>query len=223
MGYYYGVDTDLFRPADQETRARLRRRLDLPPDRFLVLLASRVSHEKDPETALRAVALARAQGLDAVLLNLGGGYQEFIALAQALGIIDHEHWVFSRPAMHPMIDLANYFRSADVLVQGSLAEGFGLSPLEALACDTPVVATNIDGMAAHLGPYARLTPRRDAGAMAQAILDIASNPFAARADAGRGREYVRAHWSRTRAFSELQRSLAAAAGLDLSTPVEEAA
>ncbi|HEU4691055.1 MAG TPA: hypothetical protein VFS23_21955, partial [Vicinamibacterales bacterium] len=39
MGYYYGVDTDLFRPADEETRARLRRRLDLPRDRFLVLLA----------------------------------------------------------------------------------------------------------------------------------------------------------------------------------------
>ena len=223
MGYYYGVDIDLFRPADEETRARIRRRLNLPRDRFLVILASRVSHEKDPETVLRAVAMARTQGLDAVLLNLGGGYQDFIALARAIGITDYQDWVHGRPAAHPMFDLADYFRAADVLVQGSLAEGFGLSPLEALACETPVVATNIDGMAAHLGPYARLTPRRDAHAMAQAILEAAVNPSAARACARRGRDYVRTHWNRTRAFSELQRSLASAAGIDLPAPVEEAA
>lgn len=223
MGYYYGVDTDLFRPADEETRARIRRRLNLPPDRFLVVLASRVSHEKDPETVLRAVMLARASGLDAVLLNLGGGYQDFVRLAKSIGITDHDDWVLGRPAAHPMFDLADHFRTADVVVQGSLAEGFGLSPLEALACDTPVVATNIDGMAAHLGPFARLTPRRDATAMAQAILEVASNPLAARTDARRGREYVRTHWNRARAFSELQRSLASVAGVELSPPAEQAA
>jgi hypothetical protein len=222
MGYYYGVDTELFRPADDETRAQLRRRLDLPIDRFLVILASRVSHEKDPETVLRAVASARSRGLDAVVLNLGGGYQEFVALARALGIADYERWVLGRPAVHPMRELADYFRSADVLVQGSLAEGFGLSPLEALACDTPVVATNVDGMAAHLGPYARLTPRRDADAMARAILEVASNPAVARAGSRRGGDYVRLHWSRARAFSELRRSLASAAGVDLSRRAEAA-
>jgi len=223
MGFYYGVDTELFRPADEEIRVRLRRRRALPENQFLIVLASRMSHEKDPETVIEAVACARAQGLDAVLLNLGGGCEEFLALARYLDVPHHERWVLGQPAAHPMRELADYFRSADLLVQGSLAEGFGLSPLEALACETPVVATDVGGMAAHLGPYARLTPRRDAIAMADAILAVASNPRAARAQAKRGREYVRQHWSRTTAFEALERSLWSASGLTRTVHAEEAA
>jgi hypothetical protein len=223
MGYYYGVDTDFFRPADESLRVRLRQQLNLPVASFLIVLASRVSHEKDPETVLRAAASARAHGLDVVLLNLGGGFDEFLRLARSLSIPDHEHWVMGRPAAHPMRDLADYYRAADLLVQGSLAEGFGLSPLEALACETPVVATNVGGMAAHLGAYARLTPRRDSEAMARAILDVAADTAAARLDARRGREYVCLHWSRARAFSELQRVLREAAGKQVLASAEAAA
>jgi glycosyltransferase involved in cell wall biosynthesis len=210
-GYYYGVDVDRFRPVSEEERRRLRARLRLPRHKFLIVLASRISHEKDPETVLQAVALARTRGLDAVLLNLGGGYQEFLALAGSLGIADADSWVLARPAVHPMQELADYFRAADVLVQGSLEEGLGLSPLEALACETPVVATAVGGMAAHLGPYAALTPRRDAEAMARAILEVDADPCLARIKARHGREYVRWFWSRERAFRELRRSLFATA------------
>ena len=163
QGRYYGVDTALFRPASAGERVELRRRLELPRDRFLVLLSSRISHEKDPETVLRAAAMVRARGVDAAVLNLGGGHREFLALAHGLGLESPAEWVLARPAVHPMEGLADYYRAADVLAQGSLEEGLGLSPLEALACETPVVATAIGGMAAHLGPYAALTPRRDAG------------------------------------------------------------
>src|SRR5512138_315796 len=210
-GYYYGVDTQVFRPADAAERAALRQRLALPADKFLIVLASRISHEKDPETVIEAVARARANGLDAVLLNLGGGYQEFLDLAASMHISDARDWVLGRPAAHPMHELADYYRTADALVQGSLAEGLGLSPLEALACETPVVATAVGGMAAHLGPYAMLTPRRDGDAMARALLAIAADPVGARRQAGRGREYVCREWSRDEAFKALHRSLMRAA------------
>ena len=208
QGRYYGVDTALFRPASPGERLELRRRLDLPRDRFVVLLSSRISHEKDPETVLRAVATVRARGVDAVVLNLGGGHREFLALAHALGLESPPEWVLARPAVHPMEGLADYYRAADVLAQGSLAEGLGLSPLEALACETPVVATAIGGMAEHLGSFAALTPRRDAAAMAGALLAIAANPSRARALAARGREYVQRHWTRAAAFGELRAVLA---------------
>jgi glycosyltransferase involved in cell wall biosynthesis len=210
-GYYYGVDVATFHPASASERTALRRQLDLPSDAFLIILASRISHEKDPETVLQAVAAARARGLNAVLLNLGGGYERFIELARSMGIPDSEQWVLGRPAVHPMTELADYMRAADALVQGSLEEGLGLSPLEALACEVPVVATAVGGMAAHLGEYATLTPRRDAGAMTQALIDIAANPGAAREQAHRGRKYVLREWSRTKAFHELYRTLAGAA------------
>jgi len=221
MGRYYGVDVDLFRPATGAERATLRERLDLPRDAFLIVLSSRISHEKDPETVLQAVAFARARGLNAVLLNLGGGYREFQALAADLGVPDAAEWVLGRPAAHPMKELADYYRAADALIQGSLEEGLGFSPLEALACEVPTVASAVGGLAAHLGDVATLTPRRDALAMASAILQVASNPGAARAQARRGREYVVRDWNRARAFAELRQVLADAAG-QLPVPAPQA-
>ena len=208
QGRYYGVDTTLFRPASPSERLELRQGLDLPRDRFVVLLSSRISHEKDPETVLRAVAMVRARGVEAVVLNLGGGHREFVALAHSLGLESPPEWVLARPAVHPLDGLADYYRAADVLAQGSLEEGLGLSPLEALACETPVVATAVGGMAAHLSPYAALTPRRDAAAMAEALLAVAADPERARSRASRGRDYVQRQWTRSAAFGELRAVLA---------------
>ena len=221
-GYYYGVDVETFRPAGVQERVAIRRRLDLPVNAFLIILASRVSHEKDPETVLQAVAAARARGLNAVLLNLSGGYEQFLTLAHSLGLNDSESWVLARPAVHPMTELADYMRAADALVQGSLEEGLGLSPLEALACEVPVVATNVGGMAAHLGNYAMLTPRRDVKAMADALVTIAARADAAQEQAQRGRDYVCREWSRTKAFSELRHSLVGAS-LGVETHTRERA
>jgi glycosyltransferase involved in cell wall biosynthesis len=203
--FYYGVDTSLFRPADGEERAALRERLELPAGRFLVLSASRVSHEKDPETVLRACAMARGRGVDLALLNLGGGHADFLRLASDLGIHPSEGWVAALPAVHPMRDLADYVRAADLLAQASLAEGLGLAPLEALACGTPVVATAVGGMALALDGYARLTPRRDPAAMSEEILWVTAHTEEARAQARRGRAHVVEAWDRERAFGGLAR------------------
>jgi len=204
VGLYYGVDVDLFRSASEAERLSLRRRLDLPVDRFIILLSSRISHEKDPETVLRATALARSRGVDAVLINLGGGYREFLDLARELSLADADGWVLGRPAVHPMRELADYFRAADAAALASLAEGAAYSTLEALACGTPLVATAVGGMAVQLDGFARLTPRRDAEAMANEFLWIAAHPAEARAQALRGREHVCRTWSRRQAFADLR-------------------
>lgn len=211
---YYGVDTTHFCPADPEVRAALRRRHKLPQDAFLILLASRVSHEKDPETALAATHLVRQSGVDAVILNLGGGYRDFLDLASRMGLPNPTAWVIGRPAAHPMGELADYFRAADLLVQSSLEEGLGLSPLEALACGTPVVATAVGGMAVQLAGRADLVPRRDAEAMAIAIRTAAADPAAARSKAIRARlDYVVPVWDRAKVFQDLTQTLRMAASV----------
>ena len=106
-----------------------------------------------------------------------------------------------------MKELADYFRAADAVAQASLAEGLGLSLLEALSCGTPVVATAVGGMAVQLRGFARLTPRRDAEAMAKELLWIDAHSQEARAQALRGREYVCREWTRQKAFSDLARIL----------------
>src|SRR5713226_8826526 len=84
IGLYYGVDTRLFRPATYSERADIRQRLKLPSDKFIILFSSRISHEKDPETVLSATGIARERGLDALVLNIGGGWREFLGLAESL-------------------------------------------------------------------------------------------------------------------------------------------
>jgi glycosyltransferase involved in cell wall biosynthesis len=220
IGLYYGVDTDFFRPATADERRDLRRRRDLPADAFLIFLSSRISHEKDPETVLQATHLARQRGLNAVLLNLGGGYKDFLDLAARMGLPDPSAWVIGRPAAHPMTEVADYFRAADVMALASLAEGAAYSTLEALACATPVVATAVGGMAVQLAGHARLTPRRDPEAMAEQFLWIADHPDEARAQAFRAREtYVVPEWNRVKAFDDLEAVLRRVAGTGCPGPV----
>jgi glycosyltransferase involved in cell wall biosynthesis len=206
-GYYCGIDTSLFKPVSLEQRACLRERLQFPPGKFVILFPSRISHEKDPETVLKAAATARERGLDAVVMNLGGGFEDFIACARRLGLRGCEEWVIGRPAVHPMKNLCEYMQAADVAVQASLAEGGGMSPLEALACGTPVVATRVGGMALTLPGIAQLTPPGDAAAMAEAFEWVSRNTDAARRQALLGREYVEATWSRDRAFKSIETAL----------------
>jgi D-inositol-3-phosphate glycosyltransferase len=204
VGLYYGVDVDAFRPADEAERTELRRRRDLPLDKFVIFLSSRISHEKDPETVLGARVIARRRGLDAIVVNLGGGYHDFLALARTLRLADANEWVVGRPAAHPVTEVPDYFRAADVMALASLAEGAAFSTLEALAAGTPVVATAVGGMAVQLDGYARLTPRQDADAMAEQFLWIAANRVEARAQALRGREYVIREWRSEKAFADLR-------------------
>ncbi len=211
VGLYYGVDTNFFRPADAAEKQRLRAKLGLPENKFLIVLSSRISHEKDPETALKAAAKARAAGLDVAMLNLGGGFQDFLKLSKQLGIADAEKWVLGRQAVHPMRDLADYFRASDCMVLASLAEGAAFSTLEGLSCELPVIATDIGGMAVQLRGVAHLTPRADADKMAEKILWVSSHKAEAQRIAAAGRAYVLKEWDRKKAFRDLQAILAEAA------------
>jgi glycosyltransferase involved in cell wall biosynthesis len=200
---YYGVDTELYAPVSEGEKRSLRERLGLPADKFLVFLPSRISHEKDPETVIKAVSIARKCGLDAALINLSGDYKMFLALAAGVGIPDFREWVLAGPPAHPMRDLPDYYRSADCVALASLEEGLGMSPLESLACGTPAVCTAVGGMAHTLPGYARLVPRQDAAGMANEILWVARNQHEAQSQALLGRAYVQKEWGRERAFEQI--------------------
>lgn len=210
-GFYYGVDTKLFSPCTAEQKASLRRKLDLPANKFLILFSSRVSHEKDPETVLRAASLARQQGLDCTVLNLAGGYKDFVDLAESLGMADAPGAIIARPPAHPMQDLPDYYRASDCLAQGSLEEGLGMSPLEALACGVPAVCSAVGGLKANLEGHARLVPVRDPEAMAREFVSIHRHRDLARQEALAGRRFVEQVWSRERAVESLSQSLGDAA------------
>ena len=69
----------------------------------------------------------------------------------------------------PTAELPLCYNAASVFVYPSLYEGFGLPPLEALACGTPVVASNASSVPEAVGDAALLVDPRDTAGLAEAL------------------------------------------------------
>jgi alpha-1,3-rhamnosyl/mannosyltransferase len=67
-------------------------------------------------------------------------------------------------------------RRASALVFPSLYEGFGLPPLEAMACGCPVACSNVAALPETVGDAARLFDPRDPRAIADAVLEVLADP-----------------------------------------------
>jgi len=72
--------------------------------------------------------------------------------------------------------LSAVYRLASVFVFPSLYEGFGLPPLEAMACGTPVVTSNVSSLPEVTGDAALLVDPTDASAIAAAITRVVTEP-----------------------------------------------
>jgi glycosyltransferase involved in cell wall biosynthesis len=115
-------------------------------------------------------------------------------------------------------DVPAILAASDVVVDASYA-GLGItgSIREALACERPVVATNLEGMPELVidGETGLLVPPRTPAALAEAIVRLASNPTAAQNMARAGRKRVEAQFSlraKIDATEALYRRLVAAGG-----------
>ncbi len=210
LAHYYGVDTELYIPVTAEKKASLREDLGFSSDQKVIFFSSRVSHEKDPETVLKAVAhLNETENLNLVLMNLSGGHEKMRELAKELGLRGDENWLITKPPAHPMKDLPRYYQASDLVIQASLEEGLGLSPLEAMTCEIPVIASDVGGMKAHLHPFCEMVPVADQSAMEEAIKSVISKigDQEKNKQLEKGRRYVQENWNRTLAFKELAENI----------------
>lgn len=79
------------------------------------------------------------------------------------------------PGFVPLEDLPYLYRAARLFVYPSLYEGFGLPPLEAMACGTPVIASRESSLPEVVGDAGLLVDPYDPDAMADALLHLASD------------------------------------------------
>jgi glycosyltransferase involved in cell wall biosynthesis len=205
----YGVDTRLFAPSSQ-AKSELRKRLQLPDSGTLIFFSSRIAPEKDSETLLRAVRRLRQQGRNLWLLHRSGGFRKFQQDAESFGLADH---LIATDAVHPHRDLPLDYQACDICVQASREEGLGFSPLEALACETPVVATGVGGLRETIvdGGTGWTYPVGDDEALAARLIEMMSNPAEGRRRAANGRRMVCERFDRQLVFAkfaELIESLA---------------
>ncbi|ALE06981.1 D-inositol 3-phosphate glycosyltransferase [Arthrobacter sp. ERGS1:01] len=140
-----GVDLKVFKPAFRD-RSRLGR--GVAATDFHVLFAGRVQRLKGPHVLVRAAAILREERPDIPLrltfLGARSGHDKY----DLPHMIDHAG-LADIAAVHPPVgpaELADWYRSADVVAVPSSSESFGLVALEAQACGTAVLATNVGGL-----------------------------------------------------------------------------
>jgi glycosyltransferase involved in cell wall biosynthesis len=174
---YLGVPLAEFsRPrSDDEVRAA-RARLNIPPDVFPAGTVTRLMPSKGNEylVAATAEAIRQMPSLRVYIAGEGELQQTLEEQARALGLGDRLVCLgFQR-------DVAEVLSALEIVVFPSLWEGTPLTAFEALAMGKPIVATDADGLADILtsGVDARIVPRRDAPALARAIVDLAGDPQA---------------------------------------------
>jgi glycosyltransferase involved in cell wall biosynthesis len=146
-----GVDHEHLRPATTEREP------------FVLYPARRWPH-KNHERLLEAFALVRRDRPELRLVLTGGG--DFSGMPDGVDARGH---VGSG-------ELASLMQRASALVFPSLYEGFGLPPLEAMACGCPVACSNVAALPETVGDAARLFDPHDPRAIADAVLDVLAAP-----------------------------------------------
>lgn len=199
----YGVDVHLFTPPLQ-SKSELRRQLQLPPDGTLIFFSSRVAPEKDSETLLRAVRRLLDAGQSLWLLHRSGGYRQFQTDAEKFGVLDR---VIATDAVHPHRQLPLDYQTCDICVQASREEGLGFSPLEALACGTPVIASSIGGLRETIidGQTGWTYPVGDDAKLAGRLAEVIANPNESHRRAMNGRQLVCERFDRQIVFDQFAR------------------
>ncbi|MEU0075877.1 glycogen synthase [Streptomyces sp. NPDC006332] len=185
-----GIDTTLYRP-DPGTDAL--RRIGLDPDRPYVLFVGRITRQKGVPHLLRAVR--KIDPAAQVVLCAGAPDtpeidQEFRDLFGELSRVrEGVHWI---PQMLPRPEVIQLLTHAAVFVCPSVYEPLGIVNLEAMACGTPVVASQVGGIPEVVedGGTGVLVPVDDdfETGLAQALDAVLGDPVAARAMGEAGRE-----------------------------------
>lgn len=150
-------------PADEIAAFRAAQRL---PARALLCVGT-LEPRKNLVGLLDAFALIAPQ-TDAELLVVGGQgwlYDAALARVAALGLTGRVRFV----GFVPDEDLPRWYNAATAFVYPSVYEGFGLPPLEALACGAPTVTGAGTAMAEVVGDAALLADPRDPAALAAAL------------------------------------------------------
>ena len=172
--HYTGLDRDRFRPlGNVSLRPTLAKQLgfDLPADAPLLVSVGALIERKGQGLIIEAMPQIPNSRL--ILVGHGEDEPRLRALAAKLGLTERVHFAGSQD--HDVMPVI--LSAADIMVLPTASEGLANAWVEALACGTPCVTSNVGGAGELFKtPEAgRLVPR-DAGRIAKAIQDILADP-----------------------------------------------
>lgn len=163
-----GVDLQLFRPLD---RIVCRTSLGLDLDEITLLSVGNLVAVKGHAATIASMAKLPSARL--LLVGDGPDRAALVSLANRYGITERVTFLGNRPQP----SLPELYSAADVLILASQHEGWPNVLLEAMACGTPVVVSDIPGMDEIVSPnVGRLFPPGDPQALAGAVSALLSYP-----------------------------------------------
>jgi glycosyltransferase involved in cell wall biosynthesis len=190
-----GVTPDFHPESDPAVLQSVRLKYQLP-ERFL-LFVGLLEPRKNLPALLQAFASLPSQQPEVRLVIVGRQgwmYEQTLRLVQELGLAEKVHFT----GYVDQSDLPQVYNLAQMAIYPSTYEGFGLPVLEAMACGTPVITTDVSSMPEIAGVAGVLVPPGDIPALAQAIERLLSNPEERRRRAALGFERAaQFSWERT--------------------------
>lgn len=161
-----------------------RRFLNLDPSEKILLQLGRMVPRKGVDNVIRSLALLKEKGLICKLLVVGGESEcaseiltpeigRLRAIAKQEGV--EEQVVFAGSKSRNL--LKYYYSASDIFITTPWYEPFGITPLEAMACGTPVIGSNVGGIKYTVleGKTGLLVPPKDPVALALRVSLMLSN------------------------------------------------
>lgn len=175
-----GVNLQEMYPIDKQM-ARLM--LKLPPKEKVILQLGRIVPRKGVDNVIQALAHLNCRKENIRLIIVGGGLEFFQhnhelqrlrLLAKSLGISYAVQFVGHKNRE----ELKYFYSAADLFITTPWYEPFGITPLEAMACGTPVIGANVGGIKYSVvdGQTGKLVPPRDPKALSEAITEMLAQP-----------------------------------------------
>ncbi len=162
----YLAAESIYKPMDKTfSKAFLKRKYAL--ENKYILYVGGFSPRKNISGLIRAYSIfADKYNVKLVIAGTRGkSYEDYLELVQNLKITDKV--VF--PGFIPTQDLPFFYSGAEVFVYPSFYEGFGLPPVEAMACGTPVISSNVTSMPEIIGDAGILVDPKDVIELSKAI------------------------------------------------------
>ena len=183
-----------------------------------ILTVGRLVERKGFEDVIRALAVVP----QAELVVVGGAPDGHDPYADRLREVAGQCGVAGRVRLAgavPARDMPRWYRSADVLAAAPWYEPFGLTPLEAMACGVPVVATAVGGLTDTVldGVTGDLVPARDPRALGEALRRLLADEMRRHSYAAAARDRVGHSYSWRRVAIQLTAVYAAVAGRAAAT------
>ena len=174
----HGIDTEGFRPPAD--RAALKAAMGLPGGR-LIGCYGRIRGQKGTGDFVDAMIALLPEYPDACAIVMGRATEQHQAYERSLRekvlAAELEDRILFKPEV-PVQDMADWYRVLDIFVAPQRWEGFGLTPLEAMACGVPVGATRVGAFEERVvdGGTGTLIAPEDVPAMIAALRIYLENP-----------------------------------------------